>query len=222
MSHPVVELARPEMAALAELASECVGSAVVGDEIIILAVEGGVSAVTRELRVGQRLPLIPPYGPVFLAWSSRDRVDQWLSRVPAEGDGLRPALERTLAVVRDRGYAVVLENDQVAAVQALADQSAREPWNEELRDRLRAAIPEQADEYSIDEIDEKEEYAVSIIAAPVFGVDSSVVYALTLQGFTRLSGSEVIAIGNRLAMTCRVLTRSLGGRMPVPVEAASK
>lgn len=215
ITHPVVELARPVMGELAALGTECIGSAVVGNEIVNLAVEGRVSARTRELRIGQRIPLVPPYGHVFLAWSAPARVSHWVARLgTSEASQRRAGLERSLQFVRDSGFAVALDNDKVTAVQRLVQQTADQPGNSAIHDELIRLIPEQAEDYILTSIDADRDYLVNNIAAPVFGPGAAVIYALTIHGIGRKTGAEVLEIGQHLGDICRTLTRELGGRAP--------
>src|SRR3984957_20600898 len=83
--YQVIEIAIEEMRRLAaDRDTECVASVVVGDEIVIV----GASARPRgaapprpegaDWRVGQRVPMIPPLGPIFLAWGEPAQVERWL------------------------------------------------------------------------------------------------------------------------------------------------
>ena len=213
--HPIVELARLEMDALVSLGSECVGSAVVGDEIIILAIAGAPASSGHALRVGQRLPLVPPFGLAFLASAPSQDVRRWILRLaPHHSDLDTAVLSASLDVVRSRGFAVGLETERVSAADALIDELVTNPRDETLRERVSAAIIEQSWDYILDEIDPEARYRVNNVAAPIFGADGSVVYVLTVQGFAALSGVEVLEIGRRVSDRCRALTRELGGRMP--------
>ncbi|MCU1482202.1 MAG: transcriptional regulator, IclR family [Subtercola sp.] len=219
LRHPVVELARPDMAALAAFGTECIGSAVVGDEIVNLAIEGQVRARTRELRIGQRIPLVPPYGHVFLAWSTPAVVSRWIDRIESDNDSpSRSALEHSLHLVRERGFALALDNEHVSAVQKLVDQSARQPRDADVHERLSRLISANADDYMLSEVDPAERYLINNVAAPIFGPQKTVIYALTIHGIGLVSGAECLNIAQHLADVCLTLTRRLGGHAP-PLNA---
>ncbi|HEX4777013.1 MAG TPA: IclR family transcriptional regulator, partial [Acidimicrobiia bacterium] len=56
-------------------------------------------------------------------------------------------------------------------------------------------------------------YRLSMIAAPVFGADGSVVLALTLFGFrASLDPAEIRRLAERLVDATRVVTKSIHGR----------
>jgi flavin reductase (DIM6/NTAB) family NADH-FMN oxidoreductase RutF len=64
------DLARPHMEAVAdELQVECVASAVVGEEMVLVARAGSLRAATLPTAVGRRIPFEPPLGTAFVAWA---------------------------------------------------------------------------------------------------------------------------------------------------------
>src|SRR5436190_1309824 len=110
-TQPAVDYALPEMQALTdELGLDCVASAAIHDEIVILARSGTPRPFGVYVLPGQRLPLTPPIGTVFVAWSSRDEIDHWLGRL---GRGRRATplkrLRSAVDAVRECGYLVGLE-----------------------------------------------------------------------------------------------------------------
>jgi len=212
--HPVVELARTEMAGLARLGTACVGSAIVGDEIVVLALAGRTTNSTREIHLGQRLPLLPPYGQAFLAWSSEQTVQRWLAALGERARADAERLRRSLAFVRINGYTVVLDTEPVRAVQRLFGDLAHNPWDPTTREMIRRAIMEQSDGYSLTEIERGVAYDVDHVAAPVFGLDGEVVYVLTVHGLGTMQADGLARIGRQVADVGLTLTRSIGGRVP--------
>ena len=53
-----------------ELGLDCVASTAIEDQIVILAADELAASVRHHVEPGQRLPLSPPLGTVFVAWSS--------------------------------------------------------------------------------------------------------------------------------------------------------
>src|SRR5207247_4021253 len=103
-SSPAVDAALPEMRALSDdLGLDCVASAAIHDEIVILARTGTPGPFGLNIQPGMRLPLVPPLGTVFVAWSDQKTIDRYLAKVePQKGE-----LERyrgAVEAVRDRGY----------------------------------------------------------------------------------------------------------------------
>lgn len=205
----VVDHAREEMRRLAaDLGVQVLASAAMGDEIVMLGRSGEPEPFGVSVQVGQRLPLVPPLGTVFVAWSGPDEIDRWLRRVgagtpAADLDRYRAAVD----AVRRRGWSVGLDPEtrvrlgaalegEAAAVEALLDQLGHQ-------------------EYSLLELERAASYRLSHIAAPVFGPDGEVVLALTLIGFRgELDAGRIPALGERLQAAALAVTKSIHGRAP--------
>lgn len=214
--HPIIELARPAMARLAELGSECVGTAMTRNSMTILAVEGAPAANARELRVGQQLPIVWPYGGVFHSWDDAHSARTWLkTALPVLTPQIEAAWERSMRANRARGYVVALESDTVARVQALIDEAAANPGNAQIRAQLLDLIPRQAEEpYYLDEVVGSAAYTVTYIAAPIFDADGRFIYALSVLGIGTARGDDIERIGQAVSRECRALTRQVGGITP--------
>jgi DNA-binding IclR family transcriptional regulator len=212
--HPVVELARPAMEDLARLGSECVGSALVGDEIIVLAISGRPSRYAWQVRVGQRVPFLAPYGAVYLAWGQRERLARWFERWDEFEPQRKEALLASLETARARGYTIGLYNAAHNEVSDLYARLGERPRNEEAWQTLRRTIPLDADQFILDEVQPGASYAVSSITAPVFNADGAVIYALAVQGMGEIGSAEIQRIGDTLSDACRGITRLLGGHAP--------
>src|SRR5688500_11080647 len=123
-STPAARLAEPAMAALsADLDLECIASTAIGEEIVILARAGNARPLGINVQPGQRLPLSPPLGTVFVAWSGAEAIDRWLSHLgPEQGEADRERYRQALQTVRERGYSVALGGEgQQRLVQTLRD-----------------------------------------------------------------------------------------------------
>jgi DNA-binding IclR family transcriptional regulator len=205
----VVDYARAEMDQVArELHVQCVASAAIGDEIVLLARSGDPEPLGLSVPVGQRLPLVPPLGTVFLAWESPDAIDRWLRRLgPRSGNTALARYREAVATVRRRGYSLGLEPAPPAGA------STR---RRELRDAAVEVVEDHPhDEYILLELEKAASYRLSHIAAPVFGADGRVALALTLMGFRhQLSADQVPEYADRLRMAALATTRSIHGRVP--------
>lgn len=111
--YPVVEFARDELRRLSEdIGTECVASAPIGDEMVIVDRAGPVRPIGLSIAVGHRFPLVPPMGTIFLAWSDADAIDEWLRRVePGVGEDERERYRRALVNVRERGWSAGRDTD---------------------------------------------------------------------------------------------------------------
>ena len=207
-SFDVVDSARPMMQELAdELGIQCVASTVLGDEIVMLARTGTPQPVGLSVQVGQRVPLAPPLGTVFLAWSSADAIDGWLRRLGADADEADLARYRAaIRAVQRRGYSLAREGEaRIRLDQTLAAHDDAEP--------IVAALGHE--EYILLELERAASYRLSMIAAPVFDAAGRVTLALTLLGFPEpLAGPEVPQYAGRLRAAARDATRAIEGVDP--------
>jgi len=206
-TQPAVDYALPEMQALTdELGLDCVASAPIHDEIVILARSGTPRPFGVYVLPGQRLPLSPPIGTVFVAWSSQQEIDHWLGRLGPEVR--KDALQRhraTVDAVRARGYSVGLEG---------AARGGRSPKGRALtlEEGVRSV---RSEEYALVELQPGDSYRVNHIGAPVFGPDGAVTTALFIIGFPgRISGAEVARIAERLTAATERITKGIHGRAP--------
>jgi DNA-binding IclR family transcriptional regulator len=155
---------------------------------------------------GQRLPLVPPIGTVFVAWSPEENVEHWLS--PLGSSAGKTATERhrkSLASVAARGYSVGLEGGGRASRSA-------EGRTLTLQESIQGLKTE---EYAPLALDGATTYRANHIGAPVFGPDGEVAIAMFLIGFPgRISGAEVDRIADRLTSAAARVTKTIHGRRP--------
>jgi len=217
-SNRAVDLARSEMRALAgEFDTELIASVAVADEIVILAVEGRPQLASADVRVGQRLRMVPPVGQVFHAWSRPEEVEAWLALLDERERGIaRVHLPVTLAAVRERGYAVTVESPTRTRIGLTLERMAEHPRESPvLRDRLaELATALGAEDYELLAIDPDATYDISTLVAPIFDAGGRVAVALTLNGLKGLTGRQVTDHGTRLGAVARHVTRRAGGRLP--------
>jgi DNA-binding IclR family transcriptional regulator len=184
----------------ASTGARVVASAVAGEEIVMLAVAGEERPFGTALRAGQRLPLAPPIGTVFLAWAGEDAVHRWLERREAS-DADRHRWRGSLVAVRRRGFCVALDS---AARHLLAEAVSAGSAPTGLVTDLDHG------EYVLVDLRSDREYAVSVIAAPVFGDDGSVAMALTLFDLPdQLSAARVVELAEALLHSTTTITKEL-------------
>ncbi len=181
----VVDDALPEMERLSEdLGLGCLASSRVGDDMVMLAVTGPPQPFGSRVQVGERVPIAPPLGLAFIAWADAATIEDYLD---SSGRTLT-ALERrqyaeALALVRERGYGVVLDSstrhrlvEHLRASTALDDSRRHHELDEII---VELAL----DDYALVHGDAAAEYAVTALTAPVFGPDGEIILVLTLVGF---------------------------------------
>lgn len=218
---PAVDFARDEMRSLAEAFElECLATAAVGDEMVIVArsgVPGRLEAINELVQVGRRLPLVPPLGTVFKAWESDDEIERWLALVEqTTSEDQRLRYRAGLAAARRRGYVVGLEADPRATLGRALAQLAGDERAARVRDVLDSLVDELGHEdYILVDLEPGATYFVNHVVAPVFGTEGNVVLALSLFGFRgRLDSRQVDAYGTAVREACHRVTTSIHGREP--------
>jgi DNA-binding IclR family transcriptional regulator len=206
----LVDYARAEMRRLAdELDVQCVASAVRGDEIVLLAVAGAARPLSVHVHAGQRVPLTPPIGTVFLAWSSPAEIDRWLRRLgPAAGEADLARYREAVDAVRRRGYAVSLEADARVLLERALSEGGDRPLGEVLTELGRQ-------DYLLLELEPAHSYRLSMVAAPVFGPEGGVELALSLFDLPgQMPADQVPELADRLLDAAATVTKAIGGRSP--------
>jgi DNA-binding IclR family transcriptional regulator len=197
-----LDFARPAMERLTDdLGLQCLASAAIGDEIVILGKAGATVPLGLSVEIGQRIPLVPPLGTVFVAWSTPAEIDGWLRRLGATaGEEDLARYRDAVATVRQRGYSVALEADARArlgrALAALGPDAGTAALRRQVLDLVADLGHE---EYILGELTGAAAFHVNHLAAPVVDADGRVVLALTLLGFTdQLAAVDVAPLGQRL------------------------
>lgn len=215
LEHHSIDVAVAEMESLAaDLGTEAALSTNVGEDILILATEGKPRSSTNEVRVGARLPYSAPFGSVLAAWSGDHAIETWVARaLPDPAPGVTEGLRANLRVVRDRGCSVGLDSPARARLGALLQELIDRPMDVDLRAKSAALIAEFAPSYLLDQIEPGVRYPVSVVSAPVFGMDGEVLYEMAVTGLTQpTTGEELPAIVQRLKAAVSVVTKGTHGR----------
>ena len=180
----------PEMERLSrELALTCHATVAQSGEMVVIARTGPVEPFGRRVRVGERYPLMPPFGTAYVAWSDPGSIDAYLARSdpPLSADDRRRC-RHALDSVRARGYAVSLNPSTRHRVGELIDGS--DNWSGQ---ELGALLSELAhEEYVLADVAAGSSYDVVAMTAPVFGPDGSVLGLLALANFPRPLSAEAI------------------------------
>ncbi|MCB0997350.1 MAG: hypothetical protein KDB21_19790, partial [Acidimicrobiales bacterium] len=211
-ANDVVRAVQAELELLAdELGMALVATAMAGHDIVALCAAGRPQPHGQSLTVGQRIPLVPPLGSVFLAWQTEEAVDAWLARAVGATATELDNHRAVLAAVRERGYSVGLDVEARRALGAVvADSGATDSSRTEA---LLAELGHGA--YQLADLDEGSSYEISMIAAPVFDRFGRVELAMTVVGFPGpVSAGELERIGERLRDAGRVVTKGARGQFP--------
>jgi DNA-binding IclR family transcriptional regulator len=223
-SHPAIDIARDEARDLAQqLDLEVLLTARTGGDLIALARAGRYVAPNAALRVGQRVPMIPPLGAPFMAWAPEAQLRQWLADAP-EGASDPAPYQRLLSLVRERGYAVTLQNPVRSQLGEVVANLSDSPHETGLRNRMTSLIGELGlDVYHLAAIDPAQNYEVGMLSAPIFNVHGHAAFTLSLLGFKgALSADAIQELAERLMSCCLMITRKSNGRLPSLINKHSK
>ena len=167
------------------------------------------------------LPLTPPLGVVWMAWSDRPSVEAWLARA-ATAEAVGPS-QVALAAIRRDGYAVTRASPELRLLSrpdlraepapSPATRRGRRPTLDEVR-ALLAAIGRQ--QLLLIDVDDAGTYRIADVAAPVFDASGTAALVVTVSGLddVELRGSEIGELGARVAATAEALTAAVRGRRP--------
>ena len=216
VQNPVVPAADRELALLAdELEAQCAASVLMGQEIVAVAVSGRTRRPGTWTRVGIRAPFVAPFGVPFAAFGSDACRMAWRG---VHGDAIGPALDRALAVVRARGYAVNRDGDARERLGVALASLCDEPANHRLRREVDSLVALHTEDFlvlNLDQVDAPSD--ISHVTVPVFGPDDEVVMILTSGGFARpLGGADVEALADRLKASAVAIALEAFGRVTTP------
>jgi DNA-binding IclR family transcriptional regulator len=187
------------------------------DQVTVVA-----QSPARRVEVDEvRLPLTPPVGALFMAWSDSPSVEAWLARAPA-AEAVRPSLD-ALPALRRLGFAVTLASPEwraLAEPRPPGSTAGADADGDEDRDapddvrRLLAALARQR--VLADDVDPAATYLPAEVAAPVFSATgrAELALAVTVPAGVDLTGAQVLALGREVGATADELTAAVRGRRP--------
>jgi DNA-binding IclR family transcriptional regulator len=179
-------------------------SALAGDEIVGIVSLSDASGRFPGLRVGERMPLVPPSGAPFLAWASEDAITAWIAKSPRGSEKSGKELRYTLALTRKRGFQVTLRSPKSSELASVLAELASRRQLHEYKDQVYSLISSLDRElFQPEAILPNELYDVLLIAAPIFDENGESVFSLCLGGFPeRLSGAVIQDYADRLLRAC--------------------
>jgi len=207
----VAELARGAMEGLAVRAGgECSALASVAGDLVLVA--NATAPDVNASQVGQRIPLMPPLGELYVAWEGDEAAEAWFARAAAVDDCSRETYEERLAMARERGWSMSLAGDyrEKELFHALRTYTAGRYTPAEERE-IREVVAGASRYYDPVAVVPEQTYDVASLVAPVLGADRHVELVLRLsqlpQGVTGATVQEWIddlvataaAVGEKVA-----------------------
>jgi DNA-binding IclR family transcriptional regulator len=185
---------------------------VVAEHVVCVAEAGAPADVTTSAPV--RLPLAPPVGTLFMAWSDAPTVEAWLARAAAV-EAVSAAIE-ALPVICRQGFAVTLASPEWRALSQPTAVSGDGSRDARLSARRALLVAVAHRPVLVAELDDERTYRPADVSAPVFGSGGQVELALsvTLESEADLSGADLRALGARVAAAADDLTAAVSGHRP--------
>jgi DNA-binding IclR family transcriptional regulator len=186
----------------------CWIGAAVGQEIVILSRTDPHNRIGGYPRPGQRLPFAAPVGAVYMAWSTRAAVQDWLASGGPKALANADYYLDALAGIRERGFAVNLlpmaGSEFAASMEVEVDFPHRSQVLSQAEFEHLFRTPEEAGAAA----------AVNLIA-PVFHADGRVLLSLTLEAPVETGDDTgLLAHGRRLLEATQRVTQSIRGVAP--------
>jgi DNA-binding IclR family transcriptional regulator len=167
--------------------------------------------------IGQAIPLVPPFGAVFVAWADGRGREEWLDHPGVQlSKRERSRYRSALDAVRERGYSVTVADFSHVDFQKALAELADNPDAVDLlrrRDELMREIVHT--EYLPTTIDVESSVRVSQMSAPVFDGAGNVAGAIMMLGPPYdITAGEITALGAPLRHAADQATTRLSGAPP--------
>jgi DNA-binding IclR family transcriptional regulator len=215
VANPLVRRARQALRAVTADASVSGGRLVARDGLNLVAIDR-VADGSQQADPAATLPLAPPVGVGFLAWSPPSEIDEWFAR----SDGPMTVADRRwfirlFAHVRATGYVVTRLDDSTNQVKALLARIAEDPLGRAAGPALHRVSRQLLRDAHVIDADEEHQLLVSAVTIPIFGADGRPVLVMSVHPAHReVSSTAVLALGERLVEVGRAVTLDGGGRLP--------
>lgn len=199
-----LQIAQPEMRRLAdEFDGVCTAVFRERNDVVVRERASSRTHLGLSLPRGQRLPLRPPFGGIFFAWSPIAQAEAWLDQLdPPCSEQMRGQMFQCMDFAREHGFQFAYQNLPDTPSSSSSDWLFIEEF--ERRPVILATG-----------IELDRTYILSSVTAPVFGHDGKIAFVMALAGLAHtMTGAEIAVIGRKLRETCDRITGFLGGRSP--------
>ncbi len=216
--HRGLEIARREIARLAlELNVQCTITALVEEDVLLLAKEGRPHNHDGLHRVGERMPIIPPIGISLVAWSSEKDIKAYLAEASVHlSEPMRTYLEAAIPVIRRRRYSIASAGPAMRKLRQTVILPTGRPRDDAYWSSLYALIGElSAAEIQLLDIRDAGDSGIGYISAPVFSPAGTVSFDLLVTGMPiNLSVKKIEEYAERLCAAAAVVTSETYGQAP--------
>ena len=214
---PIVEVLKLAVADVHNaIRLEVLASVVAGGDMVIAARAGPSDPFSTSMRIGQSMPLIPPFGLAFVAWDE-EAVERWMARMPNLTSREMGRMRKAAELVRRLGYCVTLDPATRHTLQETVAALARGRQTAKASARQKELTSALAHDHYVSVSKEQHHLMrVSQISAPIFGSGQDVLAIVCIHvspGQVQL-GNDVPTLGEHLRRTTHRLTRELGGSWP--------
>ena len=128
-AHPLVDRAEAAAKDLFEaLHIPVILTTLIEDDVLILSTIADRRSRPVNLRPGQRQPAVAPLGAHLVAWSSEKVIEAWIAKAGIDDSAFADSWRRSLALMRERGFRIVLDEPEYATYgQMIAQMAAAAP-----------------------------------------------------------------------------------------------
>ena len=213
-ANPVLQAAAGEAEALARASGSCAAICVRdADEARVAEVFDFGPPFGGKARVGQSIPLVPPFGAVFVAWDPTD-AEQWLTHTDSTLGRLRlERCRRALDAVRRRGYSITVATPRSPELAQALETLINTPDSDDARRARDEIIHDmQHSEYLAGDLENDETIRLTQMSAPVFDGSGRTVAAVMLLGPEYdITKAELRALGDQLVAAAARATANARG-----------
>jgi DNA-binding IclR family transcriptional regulator len=210
---PEVNLARPFLKELAaEFQRECVFCTALSDQILILDSTGPVGFRASSFPPGAQIPLVAPFGAVYIAWQDEVVRKDWYARSGLDEPDRIKQMEETLKQTVKRGYLVTVESDFQDQLAEVMTAMSEDLTVQEIRNLLKHRLASLSTIAWLGGGDTglAKSLVVESLQAPVFDVDGVSRYALAVVKINREYQYESLSrAGDRVRQAADQVTAAI-------------
>lgn len=210
---PPLVLGRPELIDfVAKSGLSCAVIARDSDDMVILEMLGNPEPAHLYMRTGTRVPLVPPVGTIFKAWSGADELGDWLDQMAQEFGGDTATHEAAVAALRARGYSLGGEHDFHMDLADAVGRIEKQGGDSRILE-IALIVADKIRNYNEEEGEEAE--PLNSVIAPIFDSSARVAATINAYGeFGTLRKYDLPRIVPQLLSTAIRITEKSGGRLP--------